>query len=112
MTWVEGDTNMASGEATARQLLEGVRFSREELGIRPSTLLAPDTFGHAGNLPQLARSAGAERYYHHRANPAQGDPWPAYWWEWREGSRPLAVSTPTYNGEVTASALVEAAMLA
>jgi alpha-mannosidase len=112
MTWVEGDTNMASGEATARQLLEGVRFSREELGIRPSTLLAPDTFGHAGNLPQLARSAGAERYYHHRANPGQADLWPAYWWEGQDGSRLLAVSTPTYNGEITASALVEAAMLA
>jgi alpha-mannosidase len=74
---VEGETNMAPGEATARQPLEGVLFSREALGTRPFTLLAPNTFGQAGNLPQLALSAGAERSYHHRANPDQAERWPA-----------------------------------
>ena len=53
-TWVEGDTNMASGEAMARHLLESVHYSRQHLQAEPSTFLAPDTFGHAGNLPQLA----------------------------------------------------------
>ncbi|MBI2940976.1 MAG: alpha-mannosidase [Chloroflexi bacterium] len=110
MTWVEGDGNMASGEATARQLLEGVTFSREVLGARPSTFLAPDTFGHAGNLPQLAASAGAARYYHHRCNPGQADQWPAYWWEGQDGTRILAISTSTYNGAIRARDLAEAAM--
>lgn len=102
--WVEGDVNLASGEAQCRQLLEGVTWTREHLGVSPKVFLAPDTFGHAGNLPQLAVSAGADVYYHHRGNPGEragGERWPAYWWEGDDGSRILAVSTPVYLGPVT-----------
>ncbi len=112
MTWVEGDVNMASGEAHARQLLEGVRYTRDILGATPTTFHSPDTFGHAGNLPQLAVSAGAKRYYHHRANPGGADQWPAYWWEGQDGTRLLAVSTPSYNGEIHARDLAAAAIKA
>jgi alpha-mannosidase len=110
LTWVEGDTNMASGEALARHLLESVQFSRQYLHFWPTTFLAPDTFGHAGNLPQLAASAGAIRYYHHRCNPDQADRWPAYWWEGQDGTRLLAISTASYNGEIRARDLVESAL--
>ena len=110
MQWVEGDTNMASGESTIRQLLEARVFTRDQLGTRSSTFLAPDTFGHAGNLPQLAVSAGAERYYHHRCNPGQADLWPAYWWEGQDGTRILAISTPSYNGEITAGDVARSAL--
>jgi alpha-mannosidase len=103
---------MASGEAHARQLLEGVTFSREQLGARPGAFLAPDTFGHAGNVPQLAASAGATCYYHHRGNPGQADQWPAYWWEGQDGTRLLAISTYTYNGDILARDLAEAAIKA
>ncbi|HJZ49441.1 MAG TPA: glycoside hydrolase family 38 C-terminal domain-containing protein, partial [Roseiflexaceae bacterium] len=72
--------------------------------------MAPDTFGHAGNLPQLAASVGATRYYHHRANPGQADQWPAYWWEGQDGTRLLALSTHTYNGDILARDLAEAAI--
>ncbi|HEU5102542.1 MAG TPA: glycoside hydrolase family 38 C-terminal domain-containing protein [Roseiflexaceae bacterium] len=112
LTWVEGDSNMASGEAHARQLLEGVLFSRQQLGAQPHAFLAPDTFGHAGNVPQLAASAGARYYYHHRANPGQADQWPAYWWEGQDGTRLLAISTYTYNGDILARDLAEAAIKA
>lgn len=112
MAWIEGDVNMASGEAHARQLLEGVRYSREVLHAEPSTYHAPDTFGHAGNLPQLAASAGAVRYYHHRANPGKEDRWPAYWWEGQDGTRILAVCTGSYNGDIRARDLVDAALRA
>ena len=114
MQWVESDTNLVSGEAMARQLLEGVRYTREHFGLDPGVLFAPDTFGHAGTLPQLASSAGARAYYHHRANPGRyrepADMWPAYWWEGADGSRVMAVSTPTYNGHITAGQLVAAAL--
>jgi alpha-mannosidase len=112
LTWVEGDSNMASGEAHARQLLEGVMFSREHLGARPSAFLAPDTFGHAGNMPQLAASAGASCYYHHRGNPGQANQWPAYWWEGQDGTRLLAISTYTYNGDILARDLADTAIRA
>lgn len=107
--WVEGDTNLASGEATASQLLEGVTYTREHLGTTPQVFLAPDTFGHAGNLPQLIADAGARVYYHHRGNPGgRHGRWPAYWWEGIDGTRILATSTLTYNGELTAGSIAEA----
>ena len=112
MCWVEGDVNMASGEAMCRQLLEGVRYTEDVLEAKASTLHAPDTFGHAGNLPQLAVSAGAVRYYHHRANAGQEDQWPAYWWEGQDGTRILGISTLAYNGDITAGDLARAAIRA
>jgi alpha-mannosidase len=113
LQWVEGDTNMAGSEATARQLLEAVRYSRQVLGAQPTVLLAPDTFGHTGNLPQLVASAGGRAYYHHRANPGHAHQtiWPAYWWEGQDGTRVLAVSTPTYSGEITAGDTARLAVL-
>ncbi len=104
MQWVECDVNMASGEAQARQLLEGVGFTRRYLKTSPRVHLAPDTFGHVGNLPQLTVSAGGSVYYHHRGNPGQasgGRMWPAYWWTGDDGTRVLALSSPVYLGPVT-----------
>lgn len=108
LQWVEADANIPSGESQARQLIEGVTYSRSQLQFSPKVLLAPDTFGHAGNMPQLAVQAGAEVYYHHRANPgfAEGEGyWQAYWWVGDDGTRLLSVSTPVYLGPVTASRL-------
>lgn len=108
LQWVESDVHLPSGPAQVRQLVEGVLYSRERLGVSPTVLLAPDTFGHSGNLPQLAVQAGARVYYHHRANPgfaAGGRHWPAYWWVGDDGTRLLTVSTPIYLGPVTASRL-------
>lgn len=102
MTWTEGDTNLVSGESLVRQLMEGVQATREALGVEPETLLAPDTFGHSANLPQIARSAGARQYVHFRCNPAGLSHWPAYRWEGLDGTRLLAISTE-YRGELTAS---------
>jgi alpha-mannosidase len=112
LAWLENDANMASGEAHARQLLEGVCYSREVLGVQPSTYHAPDTFGHAGNLPQLAASAGAKRYYHHRCNPGRENQWPVYWWEGDDGTRVLALSTTSYGGDILARDLAAAAIRA
>lgn len=110
ITWVENDTNMASGEAMARQMLESSAYNQHVLHTEASTFLMPDTFGHAGNLPQLAVSAGAKRYYHHRANPGKTNMWPAYWWQGQDGSRILGISTPTYNGNIRPRDLVNAAL--
>jgi alpha-mannosidase len=111
MQWVESDTNLIAGEAMARQLFEGVRYSRAVLGRDPTVFLAPDTFGHAGTVPQLAVSAGARAYYHHRCAPGgPGDRWPAYWWEGDDGSRVLGVTTPAYYGDLTAGEVAVAAI--
>jgi alpha-mannosidase len=112
MQWSEGDVNMASGEAQSRQINEAVRYGREVLGATPTTFHAPDTFGHAGNLPQLIAAAGGRRYYHHRCNPGGANQWPAFWWEGQGGTRVLGISTPGYNGGITAREIVGALLRA
>jgi len=108
--WVEADPNLISGPSHARQLMEAVRYTQDHLGVRPKVMLAPDAFGHAGNLPQLARSAGVEVYYQHRANPGNmvdGHGWQAWEWEGDDGSRLLTVATPVYLGPVTATRIAQ-----
>jgi len=112
LQWVEGDVNMASGEAQARQILQAARYTREVLGYTPDVFHAPDTYGGPANLPQIAVSGGAKYYYHFRANPGGHEQWPAYWWEGKDGSRLLAFSTPIYTGEILASDLAFAAIRA
>ncbi len=110
--WVETDTTQPIGESLARQFAEAAWWSRQTLGVSPEVVLAPDTFGHSGNLPQLAASIGARYYYHHRANPGErvsGEMWPAYWWEGDDGTRILAVSTGHYGGSITAGKIAESA---
>lgn len=110
LQWVESDLNIPSGEALEQQFLEGIDFARKHLGVRPTTLLAPDTFGHSVNFPQLAVAAGARRYYHHRCNPGGTDFWPAYRWEGADGTRLLTMSTPSYNGQISAGELARAVL--
>ncbi len=112
MQWVESDLNMVSGESLAHHLTEGVAYTRRHFGRSPNVFLAPDTFGHGGNIPQLAAAAGAKCYYHHRCNPGGQDLWPAYWWEGDDGTRLLALSTPSYNGLITAGSVAQAALRA
>ncbi len=112
MQWVESDLNMAAGESLVRQLVQGINYSENELDISPVVFHAPDTFGHPGNIPQLVKQAGGKFYYHHRANPGEENFYPAYWWEGDDNSKILAFSTSCYNGEITASLIVQAAIRA
>ncbi|PZQ89127.1 MAG: hypothetical protein DI534_10215 [Leifsonia xyli] len=63
--WVEPDTNLPAGEALVRQATVGRRFLREEFGLSDEQLRLcwlPDTFGYSGNLPQILRGAGMDRF--------------------------------------------------
>ena len=112
MQWVEGDTNIVSGESLATQLRLGVRYTREHLKRQPVVFHAPDTFGHSANMPQLVAQAGGRIYYHQRANPGTpgGRRWPAYWWEGIDGTRILACSTDSHGESLTAGAVARAAI--
>src|SRR5690606_23903768 len=63
--WVEPDTNLPSGEALVRQAVVGRRFLQQEFGLDDEQLRLcwlPDTFGYSGNLPQILRGAGMDRF--------------------------------------------------
>lgn len=87
--WVEGDKNLAAGEALCRQILTAKRYMRERFGFaydQVQIACEPDTFGHARTLPQILLQAGISHYYFCRGGPEHQ----LFWWEGPDGSRVLA----------------------
>jgi len=109
--WVEPDGNLPSGEAWVRQLLHGQRWFQSRFGSMPRVGWLPDTFGYAGNLPQLLRQAGLDGFFTTKLewNDTNRFPYDLYRWEGIDGTRVLAhqVSNPSggYNGAVDGRAL-------
>ena len=72
--WVEGDKNLASGEAIARHLLYTRRFMEEQLGLKPEDVpidFEPDTFGHAHTIPTLVSRGGVTPLLHVPGRPGR-----------------------------------------
>ena len=109
--WVEPDGNLPSGEAWVRQLLHGQRWFASRFGSAPSVAWLPDTFGYAGNLPQLLRQAGLDGFFTTKLewNDRNRFPYDLYRWEGIDGTTVLAhqLTNPSggYNGTVEAAAL-------
>jgi alpha-mannosidase len=101
-TWVEGDLNMADGESIARHLLYAADWSQKHLGRKATVFWAPDTFGHPGNMPQLAALGECDTYFHWRCNPGGWDNWPARLWEGMDGTRIPAISSAYGAGSLLA----------
>lgn len=102
-TWVEGDLNLACGEALVRQILHARRYIGEKFGVAPLICWEPDTFGHPASLPQILVKSGIRYYYFCRA----GQRHPLFWWEGLDGSRVLAMQDLRgYGGEVRPSDVV------
>ena len=90
-TWVEGDLNMADGEDLARHMLYAGDWCEANLGKRAEIFWAPDTFGHPGNMPQLATLGGMKHYFHWRGQrPGQWQPVRS--WQGVDGTTVLAAS--------------------
>ena len=97
-TWVEGDLNMADGESIARHMLYAKDWTREHLGTESRTMWEPDTFGHPGNMPQLARLGEMDGYFQWRCNPGREKNWPVRKWEGIDGSSVTSFSTAYGSG--------------
>ncbi len=101
-TWVEGDLNMANGEAIAHQILYGKRYAKEKLGVEPKVLWEPDTFGHPWSMPTILKKSGVDYYYFMRC----GKGFPMFWWEGPDGSRVLAFNS-VYNAFINPKELAQ-----
>ncbi len=99
-TWVEGDLNMADGESVARHMLYAADWTRKHLGVTARVFWAPDTFGHPGNMPQLARLGGCDAYFHWRCNPDKFDSWPIWRWVGVDGT-PITCFSEIYGGDLS-----------
>ncbi len=96
--WVEqADCNLPSGESFLRQALYAKRFLREEFGAAGDTGIgyAPDSFGHAGGLPQLLVRGGFTAWAFMRPDPWDNPEIPLlFHWEAPDGSRVLGIHIP------------------
>ncbi|HEY0463847.1 MAG TPA: glycoside hydrolase family 38 C-terminal domain-containing protein [Polyangiaceae bacterium] len=108
-SWVEPDCNLPSGEAIARQFLYGQRYFEKTFGARARIFWNPDVFGYAGQLPQLMREAGMDRFLTQKLswNRFTAPPHHSFFWRGLDGSEVLTHFPPvdTYNGMATCEEL-------
>lgn len=96
---LQPDCNMPSGESLVRQILLGRRYFHEKFGVRPTTAINFDPFGHSRGLVQVLARSGYDGYIVCR--PGQSEcPLPAntFLWEGLDGSQ-VTVTRPVgwYN---------------
>lgn len=60
--YLQPDCNMPSGESLVRNILLGRRFFEKEFGVRPTTAINFDSFGHSQGLVQVLNQAGYNSY--------------------------------------------------
>lgn len=60
--WLEADCNIPSGESLVRQILFGMRFFKDELGVECKSLWLPDVFGYSAALPQILKKSGIKYF--------------------------------------------------
>jgi len=91
--WVEPDCNIPSGESFARHGLYAQRFFEKEFGVRARVGFNPDSFGHAGTLPQIYKKSGIDYYAYMRPCPVWEMDYPkgtTFLWRAQDGSEILA----------------------
>ncbi|TPX04717.1 alpha-mannosidase, partial [Schumannella luteola] len=113
--WVEPDTNLPTGEALVRQAVVGRRFLQQEFGLTDEQLRLcwlPDTFGYSGNLPQILRGAGMDRFLTIKLawNATNVFPHRTFTWRGIDGSSVLVHMPPEgdYNSRAAADNLLTA----
>ncbi len=111
-TWVECDTNIASGEAMIRQLLYGREFFMKEFGVSSDTYWLPDCFGFSYALPQIIKRSGMKYFITAKLRNQDTNRFPHTLFRWRgaDGSEILAYNQRShYEGDFSASQLCETA---
>ena len=101
--WVEPDCNIPSGEAFVRHGLYSQAFFEEAFGASATVGFNPDSFGHAGTLPQILRGLGLDSYVFTRPAPPFEHPFrggTTFHWRAADGSEVIACAIPEgYNGD-------------
>ena len=108
-SWVEPDLNLPSGESLVRQVVYGQRDLQERFGARCREFWTPDTFGYNGQVPQILRGAGIDRFLTQKLswNQFTEPPHHSFAWAGIDGSRVLVHMPPadTYNAELSIAEL-------
>jgi alpha-mannosidase len=103
--WVEPDCNLPSGESLIRQFVHGQRFFEDELGARCREFWSPDAFGYCGQLPQIMRLCGIDRFLTQKLswNRFNRPDTHTFVWQGVDGSEVLGHFPPadTYNSDAS-----------
>ncbi|MCD9023741.1 glycoside hydrolase family 38 C-terminal domain-containing protein [Cohnella silvisoli] len=67
--YLQPDCNMPSGESFVRQMLLGRNYFQEKFGVKPTTAINFDPFGHTRGLVQIMNKAGFDSYIFCRPEP-------------------------------------------
>ena len=95
---LQPDCNMPSGESFVRQAQYGLAYFAEKFGVRPTTAVNFDPFGHTRGLVQILAKCGYDSYVfcrpapHECALPANRFTWVGY-----DGSTIMAQRFAAYN---------------
>ena len=105
-SWVEPDCNLPSGKSLSRQFLYGQRYFERTFGKRSLIFWNPDVFGYAGQLPQLMREAGMDRFLTQKLswNRFTTPPHHSFFWRGIDGSKVLS---PTGTRKEIVTTMVE-----
>ena len=86
--YLQPDCNLPSGEAFVRQISLGRRYFKEKFGIRPTTAINFDSFGHSVGLVQILKKCGFDSYLFCRPMPEMlALPAREFIWVGKDGSR-------------------------
>lgn len=105
-TWVEADTNIASGESLVRQLLYGREFFMKEFGISSDIYWLPDCFGFTAALPQVIKKSGMKYFLTSKLQYNDTNEFPLSVFKWRahSGDEVLAYMQKVgYEGDADAN---------
>ena len=65
---LQPDCNMPAGESFVRQMQSGLRYFKSRFGVRPTTAVNLDSFGHSRGLVQILKKGGYDSYLFCRPN--------------------------------------------
>ena len=92
--YLQPDCVMTSGESLLSQIELGRTYFEEKFGVKPTTAINFDPFGHSRGLVQILKATGYDSYIFMRPKKFAGD----FWWEGFDGSRILTHGiTKWYN---------------
>lgn len=78
--YLQPDCNMPSGESFVRQIQMGQKYFYEKFGVKPTTAINFDSFGHSKGLVQIIKKCGQDSYIFCRAG---NDPLPSRNFMWQ-----------------------------
>ncbi|MBI2424480.1 MAG: alpha-mannosidase [Candidatus Hydrogenedentes bacterium] len=102
--WIEPDCNVPCGESFVRQGLYAQQYFQRAFGKAAVIGFNPDSFGHAGQLPQILRKLGMNHYVFMRPMALVERDYPdgtTFWWQAPDGSRVLTCNIlESYNARL------------